>query len=92
MNQCDGCEQEAVTELRGFLVCQDCVVTFRQWNAVQESRARIEAKRRKECQDYVDSLPASERGSGDRQLLNAVLDAMSLQERLDNHDLSHARP
>jgi hypothetical protein len=82
MPQCDGCEQEAVQELRGCLLCADCVTTFNQWQSVQASRERVEAKRLKRCQEYVDSLSPAERGSTSGQLLNAVMDAMALQERL----------
>lgn len=82
MAQCDGCEQEAVTELNGCLLCHSCVSTFNQWNSVQASRARTEAKRLRRCQEYMESLSVAERGSSDRQLLNAVEDAMRLQERM----------
>lgn len=82
MAQCDGCEDEAVTETQGCLLCQACVTTFNQWNGVQASRARTEAKRLKRCQEYVESLTVEQRGSSERQLLNAVEDAMRLQERL----------
>ncbi len=79
MTQCDGCEQEAVTELRGCLLCQGCVTTFHQWNAVQRSKERVEAKRVARCRAYVDSLPDAQRGSASGQLLNAVMDAMAME-------------
>lgn len=87
MAQCDGCEDEAVTERNGCLLCEACVVTFNQWQSVQASRERVEAKRLKRCRAYVDGLSAAERGSTSGQLLNAVMDAMALQERLAEADM-----
>ncbi len=83
MGQCDGCEDEAVTELKGCQLCQACVDTFHQWEMVQQSRERVEAKRVKRCQDYVDSLSPRERGSSSGQLLNAVMDYMQMMEKAE---------
>lgn len=91
MAQCDGCESEAVTELKGCLLCQSCVDTFQQWQSVQASRERVEQKRLQRCREYVDNLPIAQRGSTEGQLLNAVMDAMRLQEELDNHQYSSKR-
>jgi hypothetical protein len=92
MAQCDGCDDEAVTELKGCLLCEACVVTFNQWSSVQASRERVEAKRLKRCREYVDGLTVAERGSSSGQLLNAVMDAMELQERLNNHERAMRTP
>jgi hypothetical protein len=80
--RCDGCEEEAVQELKGCLLCRRCAETFQQWQAVQASRERAEDRRRRRCQAYVESLSTAERGSSSGQLLNAVMDAMRLQEEL----------
>jgi len=77
---CDGCGQPAVLVHKGFDLCEHCKSTCEQWEAVQESKARVEARRKQRQQDYVDSLPPHQRGETQGQLLQAVLDSVRWYE------------
>lgn len=73
MAQCDGCEQDAVTEHKGVLLCADCVVTVSMWEKVQEAKARVQAKKDAELRAKLDAAaqwPASQRGDHYRTLAN----------------------
>ncbi len=84
MTDCDGCGQPAGIERQGCHLCEHCNATWDQWQAVQESKTRVEAKRRQRCQDYVDGLSVAERGDTQRQLLDAVMRTMVWYQHLDS--------